>query len=79
MIAELRMYGFTDLEDRLLGPEGPAALASALASVRAIAADLRASMAGGLSHTDFAQAEKILAASAAAERILLNDANTKGA
>jgi hypothetical protein len=73
------MYGFTDLEDRLLGTEGPAALAKALDSVRAIAAELRASMAGGLPKTDFAQAEKILAASAAAELILLNAAKKKGA
>lgn len=73
------MHGFTDLEDRLLGPDGATALSAALAKVRAIASELRASIAAGLSQDDFAQATKILAAATAAEHILLNKSNLKGA
>ena len=76
---DLPMHGFTDLEDKLLGPDGAAALTAALSNVRAIASGLRAGIAAGLSQDDFAQATKILAASTAAEHILLNKANLKGA
>lgn len=73
------MYGFTDLEDRLLGAEGAAALRSTLDTVRMIESDVRAGVTAGLSHDDFAQAQKILAATAAAQTILLNKAYLKGA
>lgn len=73
------MQGFTNLEDRMLGPEGLDALSGALASVRAVGAEVRSSIAAGLPHGDFAHAEKILAAVDAAEQILLNSANLKGA
>jgi hypothetical protein len=73
------MYGFSDLEDRLLGPEGGSALVAALDSVRKIAAEVRAAVAAGVPKSDFDRTEKILAAAQAAERILLNAANLKGA
>lgn len=73
------MFGFTDLEDRLLGAEGVSALRTALETVRTIESDVRASVSVGLSHADFAQAQKILAATAAAQSILLTAAHPKGA
>jgi hypothetical protein len=73
------MFGFTDLEDRLLGAEGVSALRSALDAVRKVETDVRASVSAGLSHTDSAQARKILAAATAAQSILLTAAHPKGA
>ena len=73
------MFGFTDLEDRFLGAEGRSALHAALESIRGVGSELRAAIAGGLPKDDFAQAEMILAAAGAAEHILLNAANLKGA
>lgn len=73
------MHTFSDLEDRLLGPDGPAALAAALSALRSIAEELKGAIAAGLSQEDFAQAQKVLAASAAAEHILLSKAYLKGA
>jgi hypothetical protein len=75
----MRMHGFTDLEDRFLGSEGMSALRSALASVRAIGGEVRAAVAAGLAKDDYDRADKILGAVGAAERILLNAANLKGA
>lgn len=73
------MYGFSDLEDRLLGSEGVSVLGTALASVRAVATEVRAAIAAGLPKEDFVRAEKILGAARAAEDILLTAANRKGA
>lgn len=73
------MFAFSDLEDRLLGPHGPAVANAALSTLRGIATDLQQAIASGLSQDDFAQAKKILAASAAAEHILMNKAYLKGA
>ena len=73
------MHGFTDLEDRLLGADSAQALSASLASIRDIAAGVRASISAGLGRDDYAQAEKILAATRAAEHILLNTSNLKGA
>ena len=72
------MHGFTDLEDRLLGANGGAALQASLASLRAIAEEARAGIARGLSREDFVAAEKVLAAVAAAELILLKPVNLMG-
>ena len=73
------MFGFTDLEDRLLGDAGVSALRTALDTVRAIETEAKAKITTGLSHDDFAQAQKILAAAAAAQSILLTAAHPKGA
>ena len=73
------MHGFTDLEDRLMGADSGETLQATLGSLRAIAGEVRAGIAGGLSREDFAQAEKVLAAIAAAERILLKPVKLKGA
>lgn len=72
------MFGFSDLEDRLLGPDGARALAESLGSVRSIAEQVRSSMRGGLAVEDHANAERILAAANAAEYILLKQARVKG-
>ena len=73
------MYGFTDLEDRLLGAEGVEVLREALSKVRAIETEVQASVSAGLGQADFEQARKVLAAAKAAETILLTAANPKGA
>lgn len=73
------MYGFTHLEEKLAGPEGGAVLQSSLQTLRAIAAEMREGIANGLSREDYAQAEKLLAAVSAAEKILLKPVKLKGA
>ncbi len=72
------MFGFTDLEDRLLGPDGSDALSDTLSKIRAIMNELRASLDQGLPSEDHANAKKILAAAVAAEHILMKPAKAMG-
>lgn len=73
------MHGFSDLEEKLIGPEGGAALQASLEALRAIASEVRAGIASGLSREDFGHAEKVLVAVSAAEQILLKPVKLKGA
>lgn len=65
------MFGFSELEEALLGDKRQAVLAEALSSVRTIHQEALAAIDSGLSSDDFEAAPSIVAAAKAAENILL--------
>lgn len=73
------MFGFSDLEERLLGDNGSEALAETLGTIRAIRTELQEGMDLGLDQEDFAQAEILLSALNAAEQIMIDTTHLKGA
>lgn len=73
------MFGFSDLEERLLGEDGSEAFLEALGMVRGIRAELEAGIAQGLKSEDFEQSELLQAALNAAERILIDTTHLKEA
>jgi len=72
------MFGFSVLEDRLLGPDGGAALAETLAALRSFRGEVAAAVEAGLPAADYATAQLLLAALTAGERILLDTTHLKG-
>ena len=64
------MFGFSELEERLLGDNGSEVLIATLASVRAIGAEVQGALDAGLPSHDFDAAQSILTAVKAAEHIL---------
>lgn len=73
------MFGFTDLEERLLGPDGAAELRAQLAALHELRADIQSRTAAGLPAADYDTAQLLLAALNAGERILLDTTHLKGA
>ena len=66
------MFGFSDLEEQILGEGGDAVLKDALETVRAVGSEASAAIEGGLGPDDHAAAEHLLMAARAAEAILLS-------
>ena len=73
------MFGFTDLEERLLGPDGPDQLRATVGDLRALREQVQAKANAGVSADDFETAQLVLAAINAAERILFDSTHLKGA
>ena len=73
------MFGFTDLEERLLGPDGAAELRTQVAALQALRDDVAARIAAGLPAQEYDTAQLLLAALNAGERILLDTTHLKGA
>ncbi len=64
------MFGFSELEEKILGENGDAVLKDALETVRTIETEATDAIASGLSPDDHAAAEAIVTASRAAHAIL---------
>ena len=73
------MFGFSELEDSLLGENSQAALKEALVAVRSVAKQAEDAIAGGLPQDDHVIAEGIRNAAHAAEMILLSPVKPDGA
>ena len=64
------MFGFSDLEDRLNGPEAASELHATLTALSKIRAEIEAANAQGLAPEDHTSAQKILEAVQVSELIL---------
>lgn len=73
------MFGFTDLEDRLMGPEGGAELRATLETLRGLRSQVTGLIDKGLPGPDYDNAQLLLSALTAGERILLDTTHLKGA
>lgn len=73
------MFGFSDLEDRLLGENGEATFHSTLKAIRDIRAEAQGGIDSGLAKDDYERAELLMAACNAAEQIVLDTSHLKGA
>lgn len=72
------LFGFSELEERLLGPDGPETLQLCLTNVVAIGADMTLLTKQGLTQDDYAVATALIEATAAAERILKHNPRPQG-
>jgi hypothetical protein len=70
-------FGFSDLEERLMGPEGAAVFRQSLTALRTIRAELEAGVKSGMPKDEFAQAQLLDDALRAAERILTDKTHLK--
>lgn len=73
------MFGFTELEEELLGENSEAVLKHALEVVRAVRGEAQTALASGLPQDDHIVAESIYGAATAAESILLTPIKENGA
>jgi hypothetical protein len=64
------MFGFSDLEDRILGTEGTGAVRQALADLAALKARAETEVGKGLAPADYEKAGKLLGAIRASTAIL---------
>lgn len=72
------MFGFSDLEENLMGDKGSEVQVETLSNLRAIGAEIQTALDNGLPAEDFTLAQGILAAVAAAEQILTAPIDTTG-
>lgn len=71
------MFGFSDLEERLLSADGATVATDALRRLHAIRDRVEERKRAGLPSAEFADAERLLAALVAAERILLDTSHLR--
>lgn len=72
------MFGFSDLEDKLLGENGEATMSETLAALASLRTETQTALDGGLASEDHAAAAGILQAVAAAEVILASPVKPDG-
>ena len=71
------MFGFSELEDKILSGEGAEAVKSALADLDALQARTQSEIDKGLPPQEFAKAEMVLGAITASRKILAMPTNRK--
>ena len=72
------MFGFTELEEHLLGPESASVLGAALETLVRVRDEVKAQISAGLAPADYETAQMLLAAVNASERIMIDTTHLKG-
>lgn len=72
------MFGFTELEERLIGADGAEVARAALETLHRVRDEMAAHVASGLAPAEYETAQLLLAAVNASERILIDTTHLKG-